>query len=54
MNFPVKKRYFIYLSYNGANYHGWQMQPNGISVQEVLSKALSISNGGANADTAKQ
>lgn len=40
MNFPVKKRYFIYLSYNGANYHGWQMQPNGISVQEVLSKAL--------------
>lgn len=34
-------RYFIYLSYNGARYHGWQIQPNGISVQEVLNKALS-------------
>ncbi|MBV5342610.1 tRNA pseudouridine(38-40) synthase TruA, partial [bacterium] len=35
------KRFFIYLSYNGSAYHGWQMQPNGISVQEVLVKALS-------------
>ena len=34
-------RYFITLSYNGARYHGWQIQPNGISVQEVLNKALS-------------
>jgi len=34
-------RYFIYLSYGGARYHGWQIQPNGISVQEVLNKALS-------------
>ena len=34
-------RYFISLSYDGANYHGWQIQPNGISVQEVLNKALS-------------
>lgn len=33
-------RYFIYLSYDGANYHGWQIQPNGISVQESLMKAL--------------
>jgi len=37
----VKKRYFIYCSYRGTAYHGWQIQPNGISVQEVLSKALS-------------
>ena len=36
----VKNRYFIYLSYNGTCYHGWQVQPNGISVQEVLAKAL--------------
>lgn len=35
------KRYFIFLSYKGSAYHGWQMQPNGISVQEVLAKALS-------------
>jgi tRNA pseudouridine38-40 synthase len=37
----VKKRYFIYLSYLGTAYHGWQFQPNGISVQEVLTRALS-------------
>lgn len=36
------KRYFIELSYNGTAYHGWQMQPNGITVQECLDKALSI------------
>jgi tRNA pseudouridine38-40 synthase len=36
----VKSRYFIFLSYKGTDYHGWQIQPNGISVQEVLSKAL--------------
>lgn len=36
------KRYFIYLSYKGTNYCGWQNQPNGISVQESIEKALSI------------
>ena len=36
----VNNRYFIYLSYKGSAYHGWQIQPNGISVQEVLAKAL--------------
>jgi tRNA pseudouridine38-40 synthase len=34
-------RYFIYLAYDGTNYHGWQIQPNGDSVQETLMKALS-------------
>lgn len=34
-------RYFIYFAYNGSNYCGWQSQPNGIAVQEVLEKALS-------------
>ncbi|WP_136479912.1 tRNA pseudouridine(38-40) synthase TruA [Cognatitamlana onchidii] len=34
-------RYFIELSYNGKSYHGWQNQPNAISVQEVLEKGLS-------------
>jgi tRNA pseudouridine38-40 synthase len=33
-------RYFIELSYNGKDYHGWQNQPNAISVQEVLEKAM--------------
>ena len=35
------QRYFIYLAYDGTNYHGWQIQPNGISVQECLMNALS-------------
>lgn len=35
-------RYFIELSYNGTAYHGWQIQPNAISVQEVVEKALSL------------
>ncbi len=34
-------RYFIELSYNGKNYHGWQIQPNATSVQEVIQNALS-------------
>ncbi len=35
------KRFFITLSYNGKNYVGWQMQPNGVSIQQVLQDALS-------------
>ncbi|MCD8318317.1 MAG: tRNA pseudouridine(38-40) synthase TruA, partial [Paraprevotella sp.] len=35
------QRYFLYLAYDGTRYHGWQIQPNGISVQEVLQDALS-------------
>lgn len=34
------QRYFIQLAYNGTAYHGWQMQPNALAVQEVLNKAL--------------
>lgn len=34
-------RYFIEFSYNGKNYFGYQIQPNQISVQEVLENALS-------------
>lgn len=33
-------RYFMYLGYNGADYCGWQTQPNGIAIQEVIEKAL--------------
>jgi tRNA pseudouridine38-40 synthase len=35
------KRYFIEIAYNGTAYHGWQIQANASSVQEVLNKALS-------------
>lgn len=34
-------RYFIKLSYDGTNYHGWQMQDNASTVQAVVEKALS-------------
>lgn len=34
-------RYFLRLAYDGTNYHGWQRQPNAISVQEVIETALS-------------
>ena len=37
-----KKRYFIQLAYDGSLYHGWQIQPNAITVQECLDKAMSI------------
>ena len=35
-------RYFIKFSYKGTNYHGWQIQPNDISVQSVLMDAMSL------------
>ena len=34
-------RYFIRISYNGKNYHGWQLQENAVTVQQVLDYALS-------------
>ncbi|MCX2493914.1 tRNA pseudouridine(38-40) synthase TruA [Pedobacter sp. PF22-3] len=37
-----KKRYFIQLAYDGSLYHGWQTQPNAITVQELLDKAMSV------------
>lgn len=36
------QRYFITFSYDGTCYHGWQIQPNGNSVQAELQKALSV------------
>tara|TARA_X000001036_G_C20426398_1_gene703304 strand:+ start:49 stop:801 length:753 start_codon:yes stop_codon:yes gene_type:complete len=35
-------RYFIELSYNGVNFHGWQCQPNAISIQESVESSLQI------------
>ena len=34
-------RYFVAFSYFGKYYHGWQKQPNAITVQEVLEDAFS-------------
>lgn len=35
------QRYFIELAYDGTRYHGWQVQPNAVTVQQVLDEALS-------------
>lgn len=33
-------RYFVRLAYRGAPFHGWQEQPNAVSVQSVIEDAL--------------
>ena len=38
---PMKTRYFIFISYKGTFYHGWQVQPNSVTVQKKLDEALS-------------
>jgi tRNA pseudouridine38-40 synthase len=38
----VKTRYFIYISYKGTNYHGWQIQPSSVTVQKILEDSLSL------------
>ena len=37
----LKMRYFIDISYDGSNYHGWQIQPNAVTVQHQINLALS-------------
>jgi tRNA pseudouridine38-40 synthase len=35
-------RYFLKIAYNGSRFHGWQIQPNGYTVQEHLNKKISL------------
>lgn len=35
-------RFFVWFSYDGTAYHGWQVQPNGVTVQEQLERCLSM------------
>lgn len=35
-------RYFIEISYNGGSYSGWQIQPNAMTVQQVIEDSLSV------------
>ena len=35
-------KYFIYLQYDGTNYHGWQTQPDAVTVQDVIEQKLSM------------
>ena len=34
------KRVMLTVAYDGTNYHGWQLQSNGISIEEVLNRCL--------------
>jgi len=38
----VKTRYFIFISYKGTSYHGWQIQPDSVTVQQILEESLSV------------
>jgi tRNA pseudouridine38-40 synthase len=38
----IKTRYFIFLSYRGTSYHGWQLQPHSVTVQKIIEEALSV------------
>ncbi len=35
-------RYFIFISFKGTSYHGWQFQPNSVTVQRTLDEALTL------------
>ena len=35
-------RYFIFLKFDGSNYAGWQIQPNALSIQQVIEEKLSL------------
>ena len=36
-----KKRVMLTVAYDGTNYNGWQVQPNGVTIEGVLNEALS-------------
>jgi tRNA pseudouridine38-40 synthase len=36
----MKKRYFLDISYRGTNYHGWQIQKNALSIQQIIEDCL--------------
>lgn len=38
----MKTRYFIFISYKGTLYHGWQIQPGSITIQKTIEEALSL------------
>jgi len=42
MKATQSQRYFIHLAYKGTRYHGWQIQPNTVTIQETLNQALSL------------
>ena len=37
--YPLR-RIRLTVAYDGTNYNGWQYQPNGITIEEVLNEAI--------------
>lgn len=40
--FPVLTRYFIFFSFKGTAYHGWQLQPKAVTVQKIIDEAITL------------
>ncbi|MFT5941820.1 MAG: tRNA pseudouridine38-40 synthase [Sediminicola sp.] len=40
--YSIRLRYFVAFSYFGKSYHGWQKQPNALTVQQVMEESFSI------------
>jgi tRNA pseudouridine38-40 synthase len=38
----MERQYFFTVAYRGTNYHGWQRQPNAITVQQKIEEAFSL------------
>ncbi len=36
----MKNRYFLFISFKGTSYHGWQSQPNSVTIQKKIEEAL--------------
>lgn len=43
MNAPSLRKYKLLIAYDGTHFGGWQRQPNALSIQELIEKALSTS-----------
>jgi tRNA pseudouridine38-40 synthase len=37
---PTGKNFKLTIEYDGTHYHGWQVQPNGVSIQQEIESAL--------------
>jgi tRNA pseudouridine38-40 synthase len=42
MESSTRNRFFLEIAYHGAQYHGWQIQQNAISIQQTIEQALHL------------
>jgi tRNA pseudouridine38-40 synthase len=40
--YVVLTRYFIFISFKGTSYHGWQLQPKAVTIQMILDEAITV------------